>query len=451
MFMAGMVGIDKIEKQIIKPLLTEDIINDTNKTLKDITKKILQTASATEIYNFKEVIRYILADNTLLLIDGYNKAISISTAGQNHRAIEQPQMETVIKGPKEAFIESEEINRSLIRKRLRNEKLITEDVTVGERTLTQVSMMYIKDIANPNLVKEVKKRLLEIQSDTVQNLGILEQHIEERPYSLVPTVLYTERPDRAAAFLNEGHVVLIDNSAACLIVPVTFWSFFHTAEDMYERWAYGNFIRIIRVIAFWVALLTPAVYVAVTNFHHETLPADLLLALAATREIVPFPVIIEVLIMEISFELVREGGIRVPTTIGPTIGIVGALILGQAAVEASIVSPILVIVVGITGISSFVIPETSTNFMVRMSRFLFLAFAVSFGFFGISVFLTVYISYLCSIKSFGVSFFSPVVPHYRSSKDTIMRPPIWKQWLRPFNIRPQDVTRKKQPNGRSNQ
>ncbi len=447
MYLDGMVNGEMIERTIIKPFLEKKGVVLSN--FKNVMmKEVLSNRDVSFISTFTEVIDAILKGNTIIFLRNFAFVVSIATVGFPHRSVGKPQSENVLKGPMESFVESGFTNRSLIRKQLRNEQLITESLPVGRRTVTVVSMLYINGIANDKLVEDVKKRIKQIDVDILQGVSVLEQHIEERPYSLLPSILYTERPDRAAAFLQEGHIVLVmDNSPACLIVPVTVWSFFHTAEDFYQRWPFGNFIRFVRLFAIFVAMLVPSLYIAITNYHVEMIPADLVLSIAATREQVPFPAIVEVLIMEMAFELLREAGVRIPSAIGPTIGIVGALILGQAAVEANIISPILVIVVAITGLASFAVPDVSFSFSVRLSRFLFLFAGATFGLFGISILITMAIAYCTTAKSFGVPFFSPVAPHYRSSKDTVFRPPVWAQWLRPFYLHPKNKKRKTKQEG----
>lgn len=439
LFLSGMVDEDIIHDFIIKPL----IINKQNNKSNDI-HDIIIAKNIEKIQLFKGIVDNIVSGKTILIIDKCKEAYSIDTTDYGHRAIGKPIAENVIKGPHEAFVEADKVNRSLIRKQLRDESLVTERIIAGERSRSIISLMYIDDIVDPELVKIVKKRIMNIKADTIQNISVLEQYIEDKAYSIVPTVLFTERPDRAVAFLQEGHIVmLMDSSSHCLIAPATFWSFFQTAEDSYQRWPYGNFIRILRLLAIFIALLTPSLYVAITTYHVSMVPTDLLLAITATRERVPFPVIIEVLLMEIAFELLKESGIRIPTPMGPSIGIVGGLILGQAAVEANIVSPILVIVVAITGLASFAIPNNNLNFMIRIAKFIFLISAASFGIIGVIVALMLFVSYLLSLKSFGVPFLSPMAPPIPSSEDLILRPPIWKQCLRPFHTNPQNIVRKR--------
>lgn len=453
LFLEGTVETRSLEEHILEPILKQTPLR-ADRTDEDVLdallKRVLSTSSGSKVRQYPEMVRNLLNGETVILLQGHAQALSIGIPGFETRAISEPTNENVLKGPKESFIESAAANRSLIRKQMKDHRLMTETVLIGQESQKEINVLYLKDVADPELVRKVKDKLKQVKSDLVQSLSILEQFIEEKSYSLIPATLLTERPDRACSFLHEGHVVLLmDNTPLAMVVPVTFWSLFHTSEDMHLRWPYGNFIRLVRLLAMFVALLTPSIYLAVSTFHEEMLPTDLILAIAATRERVPFPAFVEVLLMEIIFELVREAGIRIPRAIGPTIGIVGALILGQAAVEANIISPILVIIVAITGLSSFAIPEISFNFTVRIMRFFMLFTANFMGFFGIAIVMTCSIAYMASFQSFGVPFISPLSPHNRSSKDLIVRPPVWKQWLRPRNLNPQDEERDKKPEGTS--
>jgi spore germination protein KA len=449
LYVDGAADTQAIQQHVVEPLLkyvrTPALQEDQVQVM---VQQVITGCSVTLLGTDKEIIQDLLMGNTIVLIQGCDQAISIETTGFEARTIGEPKVEHALKGPKESFVESAATNLSQIRRQLKTQNLIAETISLGKEVRCPVTLLYIRNLTNPELVKKVKERIKVIESDSVQNLSMLEQYIEDRPYSIIPSTLTTERPDRTCAFLQEGHVVLImDNSPYALIAPITFWSLFHTAEDMNLRWVYGNFIRIVRIFAIFVALLTPSIYIAVSTFHEEMLQTDLLLAIAATRERVPFPAFMEVLIMEVAFELVREAGVRVPSVIGPTVGIVGALILGQAAVEANIISPILVIVVAITGLASFAIPEISFNFAVRIFRFILLATATFIGFYGIALLLTCLVCYMVSLKSFDVPFLAPMAPHYRSSKDLVLRPPIWKQWLLPFYTKPLVKKRMKQPEG----
>jgi spore germination protein KA len=450
-FLNGMSQRPVIEKELIPNLISPFPNQNTETQLNlDFFANCIPINDIKEECDYEAVVLSILMGNSVIFIEGVNKAYLFGTSGFEKRGVEKPEDEAVLKGPKESFIESIAVNISLVRKQLRSTKLTTEYVTVGEKGMSQVAIMYLNDVANPDLIEKVKKRLTQIKADEIQNLGLLEQHIEERPYSLVPTVLYTERPDRAVSFINEGHVVLLmDSSPSSLVLPVTFWSFFHTSEDYYARWPYGNFTRLLRLMAIFITIMTPAIYIAITNYHIEMLPTDLVLAISSTREEVPFPAIFEVVMLLLAFELIREGGVRVPSPIGPTIGIVGALILGQAAVEANIISPILVIVIATTGLASFAIPNLSFSYMIRLSTYIFLLFGSLWGFLGLGICITMCIGYLTTVTSFDVPFLSPMAPHYPSSKDLVIRPPIWKQWLRPLNVFPTEAKKMKKPKGES--
>lgn len=439
-----------IEEEIMGPLL-EHVIQPLpyENPVSFLVKQVITAPEVKIVSTLDESARELVNGNTIVMLQGAVDAVSINTYGFKGRpVVPEPSTENSLRGPKEAFVELAGVNRSLIRKQLRDPNLICDTLTVGESSPQQVSLMYLKSIADPELVLSIKERIKQIKKDSVLNITLLEQHIEERPYSLIPSVFLTERPDRACSFMLEGHIVVImENSPLVMVAPVTFWSLFHTGEDHYMRWFHGNFIRIIRLIALLIALFMPSIYVAVSTYHVEMLPTDLMLAIAASRERVPFSTMVEVLFMEISFEILREAGVRIPTVIGPTIGIVGALILGQAAVDANIVSPILVIIVAITGLSSFAVPEMNLNFSIRILRFALLAAATTMGFFGIAIAVTWLIAYAVSIESFRVPFFSPMAPHQRSSKDMLLRPPIWKEWLRPFYTSPKDKAKQKKPEG----
>ncbi|MGP4038955.1 spore germination protein [Gracilibacillus sp. D59] len=423
-----------IDLHIIKPLLERTGESVSN---------VVSIENIEEVDNFEKIIQNINSGKVILFIDGDDTAYAMDAADFAHRKVSITQNENTIKGPQEAFTESLNSNISLIRKQLHNNQLINEGVQIGERSKNEVNVVYIKDLVNEDILENVRSRLEQITADSVRNIEILEQYIEERPYSLIPTVLYTEKPDKASSYLEEGFVILLmDSSSACLIVPVTFWSFFHSPEDRYLRFFYGNFTRAIRLFCFYLTLLISATYVAISNFHSEMIPPDLLLAITASRERVPFPLIIEVLIMEIAFELIREAGLRIPNPLGPTIGIVGALILGQAAVEANIISPIIVIVAALSGLSSFALSDININFTVRLMRFIFILAAGAFGMLTLTGAFLLFFMYTASIKSFGIPFFSPMSPHFLSSEDTVFRKPIKKEIFRPNYLHPKDVQKK---------
>ncbi|WP_010678210.1 spore germination protein [Bacillus timonensis] len=436
LFISTTTDVDMISDHILEPLLKNE---DPEKEIGNL----IEVQSFTTAQQIKDIVNGANQGNTILLVDGEEKGLIIGTSNFQSRSVEKAENEVVIKGPKEAFNEKVSTNISLIRKRIRSENLIVEQVSISKRSHNELYILYIKDLTNDKLVKNIKERVSALDIDAIQNLSLLEQYIEERPKSIFPSVLYTERPDRATSFLEDGYIVLLmNNSPASLILPATFWSFIHNPEDHYLRYIYGNFIRILRVCALFITLFASAIYVSITNFHSEMVPTDLLLAISATREKVPFPSLIEILMMEIAFELIREAGLRVPSPIGPTIGIVGALILGQAAVQANVVSPIVVIVVALSGLCSFTLSDVSMNFAIRIIRFVIILSAGLFGIYGMTAFFTVGMFYMVSLKLFGVPYLSPMSPKYLSSKDTIIRQLLKSERIRPGYLKPKDVIKK---------
>jgi spore germination protein KA len=435
-FLSPIVNTAVIEEAIIKPLLTNTSIS------KDI-EDIINSQSIKRLSSFIEVLQEINKGSTVLFTDDSKIAYAMDTVEVKARNIDKAEYEVTLKGPKEAFNENVSDNLALIRKYFRTESLVNERITVGKRAEEDVFILYLDDVVNEELLETVKQRLNSIDVDSVQNLAILEQFMEEREKSIFPTTLYTERPDRAASFIQDGHIVLVmQSSPACLVLPATFWSFFHTPEEHYLKFIFGNFTRILRMMAFFITLFTSAIYVAITNYHAQMIPPDLQLAISSTRERVPFPIVFEILMMEIAFELIREAGLRVPNPMGPTIGIVGALILGQAAVEANIISPIVIIIVALGGLSSFSISDISFNFAIRISRFAFIFAASLFGIYGMSLLFVMGLSYMLSIKSFGVPYLAPMTPRYTSSQDTIFRRLLKNERYRPGFLKPKDIQKK---------
>lgn len=410
--------------------IPKDPPEDFLERIKDV---LLPTNQVAVVTTFYRVVQDVLNGNSVLLVDGFKKALSLETKNWPSRGVNNPQVEAVIRGPQEAFTEQIRINLALLRKNLHRPSLVTEFVQIGDfAPPMQCAVVYMEDIANPDLVREVKRRLMSVRADYLQESGLLEQMIEDAPHYPAPQVLTTERPDRVAASLVEGKVaVIVDGNPFVMLVPTTFFTLMHSPEDAYVRWPFGSFARIIRYAGLFLALLLPAHYVAIVAYHQEFIPTDLLLVMTGAREKVPFPSIVEVLLMELSFELIREAGIRIPGTVGTTLGIVGALILGQAAVAANIVSPILIIVVAVTAIGSFAIPNYSFSLSIRVLRFAYILLASAIGLLGILVGFFIHIGLLVNLKSFGVPFMAPTAPTTRRGSDFFLRGPVWRQEQRP--------------------
>ncbi|MFF2448342.1 spore germination protein [Neobacillus sp. NPDC058068] len=431
------VDTDQVQKSIVKPLIENE---QPSRKIQDI----VSFPVGKTIINIGEITENITMGITALFVDGDHQCYVFETTKIEGRGIEKSDNEVIVKGAKEAFNEKLADNIALIRKKIKNENLIAEAQVITKRSRNDVLIVYEKDLVNDELLQEIKDRLASIDTDSILDLSILEQYLEERPRSLFPTLLNTERPDRAASFIEEGHIVLLmSNSPNCLVLPATFWTLFHSPEDHYLRTPYGNFIRILRFLALFISLFASSFYIAITNYHVGMIPPDLLMAIAGSRERVPFPSIIEILMMEIAFELIREAGLRVPSPIGPTIGIVGALILGQAAVQANIISPIVIIVIALSGLSSFIVSDVSMNFAIRITRLLFIFASGFFGIYGAAALFIAGLFYIVSLKSFGTSYFAPMTPYFFSSKDLIIRHVPMKQRFRPGYLKPKDMVKQR--------
>lgn len=460
LFIDGMVNTDLINNYVLKPLMLRNTANTyegsqdrivseaktNNITVRKVKKFnildyifncLLPQNNLKETSSFNEIINGINSGNCALFVDTINVAFNIDVKGFDQRNIDTPQNEVVIKGPHEAFVENIRTNTSLLRRIINNENLIIQNIELGNITRTKCVLCYIKDIASSDLVSEVEYRLNNLQIDSVLSAGELEQLISDSNDLGVPRILSTERPDTACRHLLQGRVIVIINGTPyALIMPATLVDFLSTPEDINLKPGFSNFLKAIRFLGTSIALLLPGIYIAIASFHQEIFPTELLFFILAARENVPFPVIVEILLMEISFELIREAGLRVPSPIGFTIGIVGALVIGEAAVTANIVSPTLIIIVAITAIASSAIPDFSFSFHLRLFRFLFILLGFMAGFLGISLGVFVYISMLANMKSFGLSTTIPFAPYINSKGNKYFLPPIWKREYRPSYLDP---------------
>jgi spore germination protein KA len=396
-----------------------------------------------EVRLYKKVTSAILAGNAVLIVNSIPNALVINAKGWRDRDVSESATENVVRGPKEAFTENIQTNTALVRRKIKDPRLWVEKKEIGNITQTSVSIMYIHSIANDKIIKEVHERLDKIDIDGILESNYIEEFIQDEVYTPFPTVFNTERPDVVAAALLEGRIaILIDGTPFVLLVPALFTHFFQAAEDYYQRWDISTLLRLLRVTAYFISLLGPSVYIAIINFHQEMLPTPLLISLAAQREGVPFPALIEALIMEVTLEILREAGLRLPKAIGQTVSIVGALVIGQAAVEAGIISAAMVIVVSITAISNFILPAYNMGIAVRILRFLFMFLAGSFGLYGIAAGIFALSLHLCSLRSFGIPYMEPLAPYIASDmKDTLWRKPRWKLVTRPRLINQTNIVR----------
>ena len=455
MYIDGLVDSPVINEFILSPLMMRNranIFDDKQKkfvsekkidnvTLKNFKKSkeknlvdfiynsLIPQNSVDKVTDFSDVYSAINMGNCMLFVDSLDTAFNLDVKGFKQRNIDSPSNEVVVRGSQEAFVENIRTNTSMIRRLVNNENLVMETLTVGQITKTQVSIGYIKSLANEDLVAEVRYRINNLSVDYLISSGQLEQLIQDSPESLFPQMVATERPDKVSNFLLEGRVIIIVNgSPYVLVAPGVFVDFITSPEDLNLKYQFSNMQKLIRLLAIFLSLLLPGMYIAITNYHQELIPTELLFTIAAARESVPFPTFVEILLMEISFELIREAGLRVPTPLGSTIGIVGALILGEAAVSASLVSPVLIIIIAITGICSFSIPDFSLNFTFRIYRFIYIILGYVAGFLGISVVLFIQLVIMCKLKSFGSPYINPyILNKNKRSISSYFIPPIWKR------------------------
>ncbi|MEF2967176.1 spore germination protein [Paenibacillus sp. M1] len=423
-FMSGLT--DKTAVNAILSSFLDEMNNsgDTSSELPDLANiKAGLMGHVQPVRDFDEVILGILSGETIIMLEGSGEALSCNTQGSEQRAVEEPSSQVVIRGPKDGFNESIGTNVALVRKRIKSGNLWLEKMSIGKVTHTDVAILYLKGTAGEGVVAEVKKRLNAIDYDSILESGYIENFIQDKAITPFPTLYNTERPDTVAANLLEGRVaIFVDGTPFVLIAPTTFFMFFQAAEDYYQRSDVSTAIRLLRYFALFISLFGPSIYIAAITFHYELIPTQLLISLATQQETVPFPALVEVLIMEVTFEILREAGVRMPRAIGQAVSIVGALVLGQAAVQAGIVSSAMVIVVALTGISSFSTPSFNMALSIRLLRFACMIFATFIGFFGIVVFSMLLVAHLCGLQSFGVSYMAPATPfNLERQKDALIR------------------------------
>ncbi|MFE4709309.1 spore germination protein [Paenibacillus sp. NPDC056722] len=426
-YLSGMVDTKSIDLDIMRQFMESSITGDFVKLTDDIKHTIQSKLSfisqVSWAKDFQEAVGYILSGDLALLMDGWNQVLIMNAKGWEKRAIEEPATEAVIRGPREGFQEDLSTNISLIRRRLKTVQLKMEMVVLGQLSNTNIAITYLEGVAKDDLIAEVKKRVGSIRINAILESGYIEELIEDNSLSPFPQVVITERPDRVVGNLLEGKVgILIDNTPFAIIVPGTFFQLLQSPEDYYQRYLVSTFIRFLRLLAVASSLLLPSLYIALTTYHHEMIPTMLLVSIASSRETVPFPAFVEALLMEVSFEGLREAGVRLPRPVGQAVSIVGALVIGQAAVAAGIVSSPLVIIVSMTGIASFIFPSFQLGLSFRLLRFPMMIAAATLGLYGILMLLLMLLLHMLNLQSFGHPYMAPLAPlRFRGIKDVIVR------------------------------
>lgn len=434
-----------IDNMVDKTLLEEDTLRNLIYRMDDmpaqdqfeyIKEKGLRSADISEVVTMYEAVKFILGGDTIILVDGYDKALKVSVRGMASRGVPTAENEVAVRGSKESFSEALYINRVLLRRRIKDTNMKIVQTTVGTRTLTDVAIVYIEGVARPEVVEEIQQRIREFVVDGIFDSGMLEQLTERNVFSPFPEFQATERPDKAASALVEGRVVLIvDNSPMALLLPTTMNSFFQASDDTYSRWEVATMIRIIRFLGAFITVALPGLYIAVVNYQPELLSSALALSFAAAREGVPFSVLFEVILMEFAFEMLLEAGIRLPGPMGSTLGIVGGLVIGDAAVSANLVSPMVVIIIAMTAISAFTVPNEAFSAAFRVVRYLIIILSAFFGLYGFVLGIMILLIHLAGLKSFGVPYLLPFAASGLGGKsdgrDAIIRYPLNKLKDRP--------------------
>lgn len=439
-YIEGMVDVNVLNNNVIRPLMAG--LRPPGGSLAGVSFQELLTGSMLTVSNVQairvidEVVAGILYGEVILFVNGQAQAWGMDIRKWKARDITEPGSEVLIRGPREGFTETLRTNITLIRRKLKSPNLIFEFLSIGRVTATDVSIVYIKNITSPDLVAEVKSRLQRIDIDGVLESGYLEELIEDNPYSPFPLVIHTERPDRVAAALLDGRVaILTDGTPFVLIVPAQLTAFMTSPEDYYERYFIGTAIIWVRYISFFMSLLLPSLYVAITTFHHEMLPFRLLISITSYRQGVPFSALVEALLLEFIFEVLREGGTRMPRPIGQAVTIAGTLVIGQATVMAGLVSPLMVIVVATTGLASFANPSYNLGISTRLLRFPLMLLAGTLGLLGVVFGVLMLVIHLAGLRSFGLPYLTPLAPlHTGDLKDVLVRAPWWAMKTRPAEL-----------------
>ena len=431
-YMDGLVDTEMLQESVIRPLLLESFRQEW----RAIDQYVIESADWKWITTMEDAMTAVLSGNTVLFLDGEKRAVFVSSKSFPTRGVQNADQEVTIVGPKDSFTESLRTNTALIRRRIRDTRLKVIQKQIGTRSKTDYALMYIEDLVQKDILNKIQKQLEQICVDGIFDNGMLEQYLEKDSKTPFPTYQLTQRPDKVASSMMEGRIaVVLDNSPMVLLLPVTLNVFFQASDDYYNRWEITTFVRILRYIAAIISVGLPGFYVAIAGFHPEVLPTPFLLALISAREGVPFPVIVEVLLMEVSFELLREAGIRLPGQLGGTMGVVGGLIVGQAAVDAHLVSTIVVIVVALTAIATFSIPNELFTSAFRLMKFFLIIMCTLWGLYGFFLgFLAMFI-HLFYLENYGVPYAHPMVEEKgRLStvfQDFMIRYPLKRMKYRP--------------------
>ncbi|MGD0153274.1 MAG: spore germination protein [Thermacetogeniaceae bacterium] len=430
-FLDSLVSLEVLEESLLEPLQT--VQAPPSVTIEWLMEEAIPNARVLLYNRWVDVAGEITKGLVAFFVEGQDRALLLYAPENVDRPVMMPQTESVARGSLDAFNENGRLNVALVRKRLHTTRLAVEKVDVGEVSKFKIAIIYLKGYVYEGLVEELKARLSRIRIDGILGSGQIEELIQDAPYSMVSGIGVTERPDRVASALLQGKAALLfDNDPFALIVPTTLISDMQSPEDYYNRYWFASFIRLVRWGSLLVALLAPALYVAITTFHQDLIPTNLLGSLLSARSGVPFPGMVEALLMVLAFEILLEAGIRLPKAFGQTIGVVGAILIGQVAVTAGLVSPVVVMTIALTAIASYTLPSLGVSTGLRLLRFVMIIAAGCLGLFGVMAVFIMVTFQLCALRSFGVPYLSPFAPlSLGDLKDTFVRAPIWAMRMRP--------------------
>lgn len=440
-YVDGTVSIDFVQHYLVEPL--EDLRDARpDAELAAALRNVVRLADVQTARTYADALQHVMTGRAVLLVDGMACALGFDARMFVRRGIAPPQTESVVLGPHEGFNESIRDNITLIRRILPSPDLIGEMRPIGDQIPVSLCVLYLKHAVDPDMLRRVKNRLDGIHTDHILSIGALEQLLEDQPFALLPQCCLTERPDRTASMLLEGQIALIlDGSPLALVVPASILHLLHTPDDMSLRWQYGTFLRLLRMFGLLCALLLPGLFVAFVTFHPQALPVTLLTAVLESQAAVPLSIPAETLLMLVMFNLINEAGTRVPGIAGSTLGTVSGLILGQAAVEARLIHPLLVIVVAVASLGSYAIPDYSLGLAVRIAQLIFLAAGCVFGLYGMVLLCAAGIIRLCGMTSLGSPFAAPMAPVRTRNPDGWTRAPLWRQRSRAWTANPADLVK----------
>jgi hypothetical protein len=442
----GLMDSMVLDTCILLPISLDEKIN-TCKTEREVMNYLLEGgayhAFSLEVADYHLLLRYILSGMAALVFDCEKKALVFDVRAFDKRSISEPSDEGVMKGAKDSFIEVMRTNTVLIRRRIRSEYLVIEQLNAGKVSQTDISLVYISNIVDINTVNRIRETIKNMELDNISTPAFIEEYLIDNKSSLFPQIMYTQRPDRASANLSDGRVALIvDGIPFVYFLPCQLAMLMQSPEDYANHYFVSSSLRIIRYISMIVTLFLPAFYIAATTYQNQMLPVELALSIQQAKQNVPFSSSVEVLGLLISFEILIEAGLRLPKTVGTTMSILGGLIVGQSAVAANLISPTVVVIVALAGIAGFILPNQDLSSGVRLIRFLMALFAAILGFFGLVAGLILLITHLCSLDNYGVAYMSPFVDTYTGNhKDTLFRFPIKYFTKRSKEIVPENYTK----------